>query len=391
MTGPLRNWLCLPAVVAVALCAIPARSCPFCTQQGQTLTGDVNQASLVLFGSLENPKGGAADNTDLTVEQVVKPNEGFKVPGKLSLGRYVEIPGTEKVKGLVFCDVFKGKVDPYRLTVVKDGSDLPKYLRGALDLKDSKPAERLKFFFNYLDNADAEVSNDAFKEFANAPYKDIREAAAGLSGERVARWLNDKDTPPFRIGSYASLLGHCGKPKDADLLRALLDDPEKRVTSGVDGILAGYTMLRPKEGWEYVRALLKDPSRDFMLRYAGLRAARFFWDYRTDLVGKKELAEGVAQLLDQSDISDLAIEDLRKWGRWELAGRVLAVRDTKAYEIPVVRRAVLRYALTCKDNAAAAAHVADQRKKDAQGVADAEELLKLEAGAGAAPAPTASK
>ncbi len=39
------------------------------------------------------------------------------------------------------------------------------------------------------------------------------------------------------------------------------------------------------------------------------RAARFLHDFRPDLVDKKELAEGVAQLLSQKDIADLAAED----------------------------------------------------------------------------------
>jgi hypothetical protein len=69
---------------------------------------------------------------------------------------------------------------------------------------------------------------------------------------------------------------------------------------------------------------------------------------------------------------------LRRWGYWDEADRVLGLRKKPAYEIPIVRRAVLRFALSCKGNAAAARYVEGQRKKDAQAVSDAEELLKLE-------------
>jgi hypothetical protein len=115
-----------------------------------------------------------------------------------------------------------------------------------------------------------------------------------------------------------------------------------------------------------------------MIRYAALRTVRFLWDSRPDLVGKKELTAAMGLLLDQSDIADLAIEDLRKRECWEVADRVLALQKTESFKIPIVRRAVLRFALSCKGNTAAAAYVAEQRKKDAQAVADAEELLKLE-------------
>src|SRR5262245_53396646 len=230
---------------------------------------------------------------------------------------------------------------------------MPAYLKGVLGLKDKKPPERLRFFFDYLDNADVEISNDALKEFANADYRDYRDMAKGLKAEKIAGWLKDPNTPPYRYGLYASLLGHCGKAEHAAQLKAMLEDPEKRVNSGIDGILAAYTMLQPQEGWEYVKSILKDGKKDFLTRYAALRTVRFFWEYRPDLVPGHECADGVALLLDQSDIADLGIEDLRKWKRWELAERVLGLKDTPSFEVPIVRRSILRYALSAKENAAA--------------------------------------
>src|SRR5262249_43036872 len=159
------------------------------------------------------------------------------------------------------------------------------------------------------------------------------------------------------------------------LLRKLLDDPEKRMNSGVDGMLAGYTLLKPKEGLEYIKGILKDPKKEFMLRYAALRAVRFFHDSRPDVIDKKELVEGVCLLLDQSDVADLAIEDLRKWGYWAAASRILGLGEKKSHDVPIVRRAILRYALSCPDTKAAA-YVAAARQKDAEMVKDVEELLK---------------
>jgi hypothetical protein len=358
--------------------------------QGQTLTGDVAQASMVLYGTLVSTAGGPGGEgtTELLIEAVIKPHEVLGGRKKLTLDRYIPLKDDKPAKYLVFCDVFKGKIDPYRGAEVPADSDMPKYLKGALAQKDAPVGKRLRFFFDYLDNPDLEISNDAYKEFGNADYKDLREIAATLPADRVAKWLTDRNTPPFRYGLYASILGHCGKPEHAALLRALLDDPDRKAASGVDGILAGYVMLSPKEGWAHVRGVLSDGKKDFMLRYAALRTARFLWDYRPDLVAKKDLEAGVALLLGQKDIADLAVEDLRKWGCWDLADRVLGLRDAEAFkEQPIVRRAVLRYALCCKGNSAAEAYVAEQRKKDPQAVGDAEELLKLEQAPAAAAAP----
>jgi hypothetical protein len=186
------------------------------------------------------------------------------------------------------------------------------------------------------------------------------------------------------------MLGHCGKDQDAQLLRKMLDDPEHRASSGVDGLLAGYIMLRPKEGWTYLYDLMKDPSKEFTLRYAGLRTIRFFYDSRPDLIERKQMIEGTAVLLDQSDIADLAIEDLRKWHEWELSGRVLGLFGKKSHDIPIIRRSILRYALGYLGDAKnpkegpVAKFVAELRMKDPQMVKDAEELLKLETTAPAA-------
>ncbi len=387
MAGLLRRSLPLLALaLAWALVAAPACACPFCSGQGQTLTDEITQASMVVYGQLANANEGA-ETTDLKIESVVKGHPYLDGKKQVQLSRYVPPAENDQYRYLVFCDFFKGKLDPYRGIAVKKGSDMPAYLKGALELKDAKMDQKLKFFFKYLDNEDAEISNDAYKFFANTDYRDYRDTFKSLPREKVIKWLEDGKTASFRYGLYASMLGHCGKPKDATVLRKMLEDPEKKATSGVDGILAGYVMLQPKQGWEYVRGILKDPSKEFLMRYAALRTVRFLWDYRPDLVDKKQLADGVALLLAQGDIADLAVEDLRKWGVWNMADRVLDLQKSEAFKTPIVRRAVLRFALSCPANKAAAAYVEEQRKKDPTAVRDAEELLKLEQSAAAATPP----
>jgi len=398
MVGLPQRILALAIVLLICLLLVsPAGACPFCGMQGPTLTGEVGQAKMVLYGTLTNadPKANNGDgSTDLVVESTIKNelagNKDDPLAGKnrtVRLDRYLP-PQAErdKYRYLVYCDVFKGKIDPYRtLPVLKDGKTAD-YLLGALKHKDESIGKRLRFFFDYLDNPDIEISNDAYKAFGNADYKDYRDMAKDLPAKRIAGWLTDKNTPAFRYGLYASMLGHCGTEKDAKLLHDLLEDPAKRLGSGVDGMLAGYVMLKPKEGWTYTFDILKDGKKEFMLRYAALRAVRFLWDSRPDLIDRKRLKEGMGVLLEQSDIADLAVDDLRKRECWDMTARVLDLRKTKGYEtIAIVRRSVLRFALSCKEHekddskkAAAVAYVEEQRKKDAQAVADAEELLKLE-------------
>ncbi|MSR29881.1 MAG: hypothetical protein EXR99_00100 [Gemmataceae bacterium] len=357
--------------------------CPFCTMQGQTLIGEVNQANLVLFGTLKNPKLGNANGsdgtTDFEIESVIK-DHAFRGDKKaLTLPRYVPPDKDGKYKFLLFCEVYKGKLDPYRGVAIPPDSEIVKYLKGALEIKDKTVPKRLEFYFNFLENADLEISNDAYKEFGNASYKDFQEAAKGFSRDKVLAWLNNPETAAFKTGLYASILGHVGQEKDAVVLKQLLENPDKQTGTGIDGVFTAYCLLNKKAGWDYLTGILKNPKKEFLFRYAGLRAIRFLLEFRPDVIEKKQLVEAILVLNEQDDISDLAIEDLRKWQVWEAADQVLGLQEKEFFKkIPIVRRAVLRYALSCKGNKAADAYVKKMRGTDPQGVIDAEELLKLE-------------
>ena len=355
-------------------------ACPFCSQErGPTLVGDFNQAAMVLVGTFHDPmlgKGGLEDgSTEFTIDQVLKSNDIIKNKKIITLPRY--LPNPKKNKFVVFCDVFKGNIDPYRGVEIQPDSDLVKYLFGAVAVKDKSSAERLRYCFDFLNSPEFEVSIDAYREYAKADYKEYRDLAKSLPPDTIAGWLKDPKTPPYRYGLYASLLGHCGKGEHAKLLRSMIDDPEKRKGSGIDGLLAAYVMLEPKEGWNYLTGLLDDNKQEFLLRYAGLRTLRFFWDQRPDLVTKKDLVDGMALLLKQSDMADFAVEDLRKWHQWQLTDQILDMYGKKTHDIPVIRRAILRFALQSPE-AHAKTFVQTQRQRDADWVKDTEELLKLE-------------
>ena len=377
-------------LLAAAVALLPQRgraansaACPFCSMQGQTLIGDVNAASMVLYGTFTNAQlngnGEGGGTTDLAIEAVIKKHEILGDQKKITLPRY--IPPAEKgakVKFLVFCDVFKGTIDPYRGVPVAADSDMVKYLQGALAVNGKQIGDRLRFYFDYLDNKEPEISNDAYKEFGNADYKDYREMAKNLPAAKIVKWLEDPETPAFRYGLYASMLGHCGTAKDAKVLRKMLDDPAKRTGSGVDGILAGYFMLDPKPGMVLLEGIMKDTQSDFMYRYAALRAARFLWDAEPKPEEHAKLAASVENLLPQADIADLAIEDLRKWSQWKASDQIFKLKGEKSHDVPIIKRSILRYAISCPGPKAAQI-VAEWRKTDPETVKDMEELIKLEA------------
>ena len=372
----------MAAVLMANLLLAPAtQACPFCEAEGQTLTSELKPAKMVIAVRVLSSDIDK-DISTVEIDAIVKDHDFRGKQTKLSLSRYLDpMPLGEKGRLLLFCDVHKGKIDAYRGMFLKEGSKLPEYCRELLKIKDDPTTKRLNALFAYLAHPDLEVSSDAYKEFAYADYKDYKAIATTLPAETVLKWLKSADTPSVRLGLYASMLGHCGQPKHAADLRAVLDDPERRSGSGIAGALAGYAMLKPKDGWAYILTILQDSKQDFNYRYTALQAVRFLYDYRNDVVSKKEIIDGLLPLLPQKEIADLAIEQLRQWQRWEMADKVMGVQKTPAYAQPIVQRSLLRYALQCKGSDAATAFVAARKKADPEAVADAQELLDLEAAA----------
>jgi len=372
----------LGALWLLVLLPSPASSCRFYLDQ-RTLRDEVGAAKAIVQVRLTratppNPDGeGGEWVTDFVIEKTLKRHPLLAGRDTLTISRHISVNNGVPQRFLLFVDIDNnGRPDPYRGIPLIARSDLPRYIQGILRIKGKKTTEQLRFYFDYLHHAEQEIARDAGKEFEKAAYKDYRAVAETLPADWLAAWLRDPKTPVDRIGLFTRLLGHCSKNKeqDAKLLRKLLNDPKQ---SGVNGILEGLLLLQPKRGWQEVCKLMENASADFVRRYAALRAARFVKDYRPDLVPPEEVIKEVAILLDQKDIVDLAIEDFRKWKRWDLTQRILSLRDREGYEHPIIPRAILRFALSSPDQAAKR-YVEEQRKRDEQSVLDAEELLKIE-------------
>jgi hypothetical protein len=369
-------------VIAVALFAPPLRlsACRFCPWgvPPPTLLQEYEQATLVLIGTVTNhrpaaPDGSTSGATDFVIDTVLKKDPIIAGKRVITIPRDIQ-PMKERL--LIFCDVYKGKIDPYRGFTLAPNGELVKYFRGALAVKDRPVPERLRYVFDYLNSADANVLADAFREFSLCEFRDYRAMARSLPADKLAGWLREPKSADLR-GLHARLLGECGTAKHAAMIRGLLDDSEKRTASGADGLLGAYAVLQPKEGWAYLRRLLKDGKEEFMIRYAALRAVRFFWDERPGTFARTELLAAVADVLQHPDMADFAVEDFRKWQRWEMADRVLDLFTRASHQVPIIRRAIMRYALQCR-GPRAALFVREQRQRDPDWVREVQELLELE-------------
>jgi hypothetical protein len=82
-------------------------------------------------------------------------------------------------------------------------------------------------------------------------------------------------------------------------------------------------------------------------------------------------------LIHVPDMADFAIDELRRWHRWEFTPPIMELSGKKTHELTVIRRAILRFMLQSPE-ATARKFVEEQRQRDAEWVKDTEELLKLE-------------
>jgi hypothetical protein len=258
------------------------------------------------------------------------------------------------------------------------------YLRGLAAIDDADSPALLRYCFRFLDHADRDVAADAFLEFARASDADVAAVAPALDPTKLRTLLTDPATPPERLGVLAFLLGACGGEAEAALLAAMIERPTARSSAALGGLLAGYVALRPAEGWAATQRILADPKRPYAERYAALGTLRFFLATKP-VETRAEVLRGLAALIEDGDFADVAAEELRRSKRWELTTLVLRQYDRATHAAPLVRRAIVRYALCCP-LVEAKEFVARRRSDEPDLVRQIEEALAAESAA-ALPSP----
>ncbi len=367
-------------VTAGLLCAGQAvRACDICTPQGPPLGEEVAKARFVVLGTIVSAKlnaAGTGGTSELQVEHYLKADDRLKGMKSLTLSRF--IPPAPNMKVLVFLDVVGGRYDDYRGVpfpsdrVVKYIQEAPPFQTKA---KPEERAARLRYFFEYLNDAERELANDAYKEWALAGNREVGLVAKTMPAAKLRKWFLDRDTPSERLSLYGYLLGACGGDQDADMLRRFIQNPDDRTNKALEGLLAGYIALKPVDGWKLALDILADSQRPFNQHYAVIRTVRFYHGYQPEQSGEKIVA-CTAVMLKQDIVADLAIEDLRKWRLWNHTDSILPLYG-KPGAAPITKGAVIRYALCCPQPQAAK-FIEQVTRQEPDRVKDARELLELE-------------
>jgi hypothetical protein len=376
-------WLTLATAL---LLPCPSPACTFCGSNPQTtptLRQSAAQAKIILYGTMVNakPNGLGGGTTEMKIERRLRTDPLLGDTKSVVIQRYIPGDAKDPPKFLLFADIFNGKFDFYQGVPVKSAT-LVDYFKGALDLDVKDRPATLRYFYRYLDSSDEAVASDAYLEFAKATDAEVGQVAHQLDPTKLQKLIQDPKTPVARIGLFSFLLGACGGSAEADVLRGMIEKPDARTALALDGTLAGYIQLKPRDGWDLVVNILKDGKRSFPERNAALGTVRFYHGWKGK-EAEKEVVRGLGVLLDQGDIADMAIEDLRKWQLWTLTNEVLAQYGKKSHDAPLMRRAIVRYALTCAKERGSFAEQAgkflgERRKAEPDLVKDVEESLQFE-------------
>jgi hypothetical protein len=382
----MKRWtvVALGAVALLLAAGLSARACSLCNgnlQQTPTFRQEAASPSarLVLVGTIQSPRlnGDGTGTSELHLEAVLRSDPALKDRKVVLLKRYLPVSDPRKPpRFLVFCDVFKGELDPFRGVPLKT-ADAADYVKKAVALPPGDTAARLAFFFNYLEHPDPEVARDAFLEFAKASDPEIGQAARKFAPDKLRAWLKGPQTPVERLSVYALMLGACGGPDDAALLGALLKEGSERVVTAYDGILGGYIHLRPREGWEVAQETLRDGRKPLPVRLAVARTLRFYHGWQPK-ESRPQVLKGLEAMLAQGELADVAVEDLRRFGMWDLTREILALYGKAGYNSPLMQRAIVRYALSAPEDAATRSFLAGCRRAEPDVVKEVEEQLQFE-------------
>ncbi len=389
---PAPKQLCVAVLAAIATLAaeLPATACPFCSSTSQTLTEEMASMDVAVIAELIEP----AEEIDLDAPLPVGPPDP---DAGMATFRMVEaLKGGDLISaGDEFRAVYFGQAEDDKLFLISGlapdaiqwNMPLPLTPRAVDYVKSlgglpEKGADRLAFFQEHFESEDALLAQDAYDEFARAPYQEVIDLGPRMNRPQLVAWINDPEVGPTRRRLYLTMLAVCGGPEDADMLERLLrndyreaqpavkaaialvgghgaalgtpliDDllraDERRRKQCLDALIAAFLKLRGPSGLELIdEKFLANPDAEYTQVYAAIMALRFHGQ-ETDDIPKDRLLESVRLLLDNDEIAEQVVPDLARWGDWSVLDRLVTLfRESK--DDAWIRQPVASYLIVAEE------------------------------------------
>ena len=240
-------------------------------------------------------------------------------------------------------------------------------------------AERLEYYLRFLESPDLTISNDAYGEFANAPWEEIVKVKEKFDREKLNRWVTSPNTFSTRLGLYGLLLGLCGSADDAAMMKAkIVSSTGMTDLVGIDGVTCGYLLLTGEQGLDWIDTIkLKNKDAVGNDAYSGIQAVRFMWDYGLDRISKERLKQSMRAVLDRPEFVELAIADLARWDDWSIHERLTSLYGQPGYDEVPAKKAIVCFLIAGqKKNPELRADLDKLRKTDPKFVRDTEAFFR---------------
>ena len=229
-----------------------------------------------------------------------------------------------------------------------------RYIRNAPGLS-IPPVQRLPYYLKFLENPDPLLSIDAWAEFANANYEDVKSVKDRMPREQLRQWIADPTTTPERLGLYGMMLGLCGNADDAAFLERQIGvvpptgrEDEKFFRYGTDGLMGGYLLLTGEDGVNFLEQTRLKPDVPTDSIYAAVQAIQFVWSYESNLIPQSRLKSSMRRLLANRDQRILAITNLARWKDWESWPELERLFRNDCLDDRATQIAIIQFAEECR-------------------------------------------
>lgn len=316
------------------------QGCPFCAAVQQTLRQEMSSMDAVVLAKIVG-KGASETEAEFEILEVVKGGELIKSGKKIRAAYFGTAPADSSflIMGVDPPDLLWSSPLPVSSVAID-------YVKAISKLPDSIQTQ-LEFYLGYLENGETLLARDAYDEFAQAPYPDVKLLKDKMNRQQVLKWIRDANMPPDRKRLYLVMLGICGKPKDAQLLEKLLKSEDPNQRAGLDAMIACYVTLRGADGLGLIEELfLKNKKSQYADTYSAIMALRFHGT-EGGVVDKKRVVESLHLILQRPELADLVIPDLARWEDWSQIDRLVELFKKADDKTSWVRVPVINYLRAC--------------------------------------------
>lgn len=221
--------------------------------------------------------------------------------------------------------------------------------------------ERLAFLLPYLDDREELLSQDAYAEFADAPFDGVRKLKPRLDRREIIDWIVDPKTKPEYFGLYFTLLSICGTAQDAKFLEKAMLEGSREGDEGFDSLIACYLTLSGEPGLNQLRQAYFGPAASVpaagetataarRFRSADLHAAisalRFHGE-EAHVFTRQQIIAVFRAVLERTELAGLVIPDLARWEDWDSADRLAKLFLEVDEQHSLLRTPIVQFLQVC--------------------------------------------